>query len=306
MSVPTITSLSPISGLTKGRNIVIITGTSFRLPDPPPAEGKTDGALPLSVKVYFEGVECEYAEASESTKIYCRVPQWAGQYTSMPFNLDVKVENVDASGTLIPGETVTTVGAYQMKRANLADESSIQGVIRELIRIFRRHLLENTHFSMSRDYEGIQLDFERDKPDLPVCYLARPRFPVNRLNSCNRQDYVESDQPDEWTRKKEPIVTDFAFEIIIVADNQKHMNSLNQSLLLLFRDVTEVKYNNKEYELRMPFNNYPVGVTIPNMQNILSLRAGCLIKGVQVDDTDGTIIERGWDTTEVDTETQKK
>jgi len=295
MAVPTISSISPNSGRTSGRNIVKIVGTNFRVAPAPPPTGYLGGEAQQTVSVKFEGVRSEWAEAASSTLALARVPAWAGAYTNIPLTLDVRLANLDNAGAEIVGENVTKVDAYTILRPSLVEESTIQKVCREVIAVFRRHLLENTHITMSRDFDDDPASLQRVLAEVPVVYLVGPATPPNRLRHLHQIEPVET-VPTEFIRNEAPVAVDLNFQIRAFAQGMDHMLSLQQELILLFRDAPYLNVAGQiPLEFRMPFSGYPTTITIPGLSDLYSIYAQMTIFGVQLDSASGTIIERGWE-----------
>jgi hypothetical protein len=305
MAVPTITSVTPSEGLTRGRNIVAIAGTNFRLPPAPPADGPVGGDQQKTVDVKFAGVASEWAYAATAELIYARVPEWRGDYNlTFPIDLDVRVANLDDDGNEIAGENVTLADGYAVNQPGYAEESYFQQVVREILRLFRRHVFKNTHITVARDYDDDPSDLKRMLANTPVVHLVGPTTPLNRFYSINRED-VEEDpsDPDAYFRLAPPVTVDIEFDIRGYAKTSRQLYAIQQAVLMMFRDITFVRVDidpndpaqgYKEYEFHLPFESYPRSVTIPNFSDLVSFFASCVIRGVHIDDEAGTIIERGW------------
>lgn len=295
MAVPTISTLDPAGGSTRGRNIVEIVGTNFRIAPAPPADGYVGGDAQQTVKVWFEGQAAEWSEAASDTLLLTRVPEWGGGYDALPQTLDVRVANLDDAGAEIAGENVTAADAYTIARPGLAVESRLQRACGEVILLFRRHLLENTHGTMSRDFDDDPADLERKIATLPVIYLIGPNTPLNRLSSFNIDGgIVDPSDPLRFVRYAIPTVVDLSWEVRIYAKSLRHLLSLNQAYLNFFRDITEFVFDGDGYDFRIPFNRYPTIVNVPNQSDLYSIRSAFYVGGLHIYDDDRTMIERGW------------
>jgi len=305
MAVPTITGVSPDSGSTRGQNMINIIGTNFNIPGPPPVSGPVQSEQPKTVSVQFEGVESEWAYCASDTRILARVPEWRGGYDSFPLALDVRVANLDASGVEIPGENVTAADAYTINQKVLAEESYLQHVIRQLIELYRRHVTPNVHHTTSRDYSLNPTSQETLDLEGAVVGLHGPSMPINRFYALNREE--PEDNPNEppygFTRKKPPVTVNLEFGVSVWVNNPYHLYGLCQSILMLHRDILFLRVDNDpkdpskgyvEYELAMPWNGFPEADSAPNFSDLNSATAQCHVRGVNIDDVDGTIVERGW------------
>lgn len=306
MAVPTITSVTPSSGSTRGQNIVRIAGTNFRLPNPVSPTGPILSDQQKTVSVKFEGVESEWAYSANSELILARIPIWAGPYDiTFPAGLDVRVANLDDFEVEIPGENATLVNGYSIDRPSLAAESYLQRAVREIIRLYRRHVLANTHHTTSRDYSLTPAQQKTLRAGGPLVQLQGPRLPLNRFYSLNRED-DEADPlggVDGRMRRKPPVTCNIEFTVVVWANNVYHLEGLIQACLLLHRDIKFVKVPNdpsdpskgtKDYEFEMPWDGYPDVNTDPTADDLKYARLMSVVRGVHIDEDFGTIIERGW------------
>jgi len=314
MAIPTITSVEPNAGTTRGRSVIRIIGSNFRPPDPIPPTGYQGTAQQKTVSVKFAGVESEWAYYAADGLILARVPEWRGSYkVAFPYALDVRVANLDNSGVEIPGENATLVGGYSIDRPSLQAESYLQRAIREVIRLYRRHVVENSHHTTSRDFSGDPSSQKTLRATTPLLQLVGPRLPLNRFDSINREE-PEVDPlggPNGMMRRMAPVTCDVFFEIRLFALSDRHITSMVQAALLMHRDIKYVGVPNdpgdpsagtKEYDLDMPWDGYPEIETEPNISDLLSASMLCKVRGVHIDEDFGNIVERGWITTQNDGE----
>lgn len=304
MAVPTVTSVTPAGGATRGRGVVAIEGTGFRLPPLPPLTGYIGGQYPLSVEVEIGGEVCAEAQAATAELIYAQVPEWRGDPADLPAALDVTVRNVDASGTPIVGEEATLSEGYTVEHPELPKECYLQRAVRALLALFKRHVIANAHVTVKRDYVADPTELERLQASLPVLHLVGPQTPQNRMYSVNREPAeVDPDDADAFLRTAVPVTEDVAFEVQAWARTQREIYSIGTAIMLLFRDVVSLRVDNvggdpskgyKEYEVGVPFHGHPVYNTAANKDDLTSLRAQVEIKGVHLDDEAGTVVERGW------------
>ncbi|MCK5604399.1 IPT/TIG domain-containing protein [Candidatus Pacearchaeota archaeon] len=305
MAIPTITSLDPAAGFTVGDNIVIIIGTNFLLPTvAPPGSGYLGGEQAKTVSVQYEGQESEWSYAASSTMIVSRVPEYRGPHDqAYPVALDVRVANLDPDGVEIPTENVTSADAYSVDRPSLAGETYFQSVVRSFIHLFKRHVLLNTHTTMSRDAEHQSEIDKRFAATAPAINLIGPRTGQDRDHNFNTLDAVEDPaDANAFIRKRHGVSLDFVFDLIIYAKGSGHLFALQESCIKLFRDVTEIRVPDDpavpdgdyiEYEIEMPWLFEPVTEDDPNSSDLFMSRAGVVIRGVQVDSVGGTIVQRG-------------
>lgn len=312
MAIPTVTSVSPASGPTRGGGVVSVVGTNFRLPDVQPLTGYLGGPAPLSVRVEIGGEVCPEAQAASSRLILATVPEWRGVPTALPAKLNVVVRNVSAAGVPIPTEVGTLVEGYTVKHPELPEMCYLQRAVLELMNLFKRHVIGNVHVTVRKDYVADPTKIERLLATVPVVHLIGPQTPLNRFCSVNREQ-AEADPTvaNGYLRRAAPVTEDVAFEVQAWARTQREIFSIGHAMMMLFRDVVLLRvYNDpaapasgyKEYEVGVPFYGHPTYNTTPNPDDLSSLRAQVEIKGVHMDDEAGTIVERGWEITANDGE----
>lgn len=312
MAIPTIAAVTPATGSTRGRDIVRITGTNFRLPGPPPLTGPVQSDQQKTVSVKFEGVESEWAYSASSTLILARVPAYVGPYDiTWPAELDVRVANLDDSEVEIPTENVTLADGYAMSRPDLSAECYLRRCIREVIKLFRIHLLRNTYHTTGRDFSLTPSLQKTLRSEGPLVQILGPRTPLNRFYSINQEDDGADPLGGVNGRmlRAEPITVDLVFPIGIWANNTTHLQALVQAYLLFHRDIKHVKVavdptdlskGTKDYEFEPSWDMFPDMTTTPVYDDLSFAMAQSIVRGVHIDEDSGTIIERGWVVTQND------
>ncbi len=156
MTTPTLSGVTPASGPTWGRYVVTLTGTGFRLAPQPPPAAYARGAEQQTVAVWVNGVRCARAYAASATQVLAEVPEWkgtpAGTLRANP--VSVTVSNLNDAGAVIAGETATLAAGFAYALPNLTASTTLERVAVALIEALRRHVLPNTHWMRSRDYDA--------------------------------------------------------------------------------------------------------------------------------------------------------
>lgn len=305
MTVPTIASITPAAGRSTGTNLVEIVGTGFRLPPAPPSSGYLGGPQPRTVDVRFEGVVSPWAYVASPTLILARVPAWSGPYdVPWPIAVDVRVANLDDAGVEIPTEFVVRLDGYAYQQPALAAEPYLQRVCRELVRLFRRHLVPNVWLTIDVDYTDSPADQDRLRALAPVIHLVGPGGPLNRFDSVNREEPVDDPtNPARWVARREAVVADLTFEVRCYAATSRQLFALGQAFTLFQRDVVELRVPDdpalpsgaaKVYEVGCPFDGLPDYNTEPVNAGLFGWFGRFMIRGVQIDAEAGTVIGRGW------------
>lgn len=221
MAVPTISLVTPNSGPTRGRYLVVIDGSNFRLPPAPPPTGPTSGSFLRTVSVQFGGKPAADVQVLTSGKLCCLAAPYQGsadQADPIP-SVAVRVANLDNNGVEIPGENVTLASAFTYARQRLDAASHLQYVVRTLVRELKRHVLPNVSVSVSTDYDdevGDQLDLTY-LSQLPALAINGPDLRENREYSLNKGEAIEGAEGFDTPRK--PRTVDLLFTMIGAADS---------------------------------------------------------------------------------------
>jgi hypothetical protein len=166
MAVPTITDVSPDSGITSGLNLVKITGTNFNPPATLDPETFPQGAEPYSVKVTVDGYDADSLYCISGDVCWVVMPEYLGLSGDLPKDVDVVLSNLDSDGNVVAGETVTATDAYTYKRQSVADdaEGALIWVTENLIDYMARHIVDNVALTTDPDYS--------DNPSAGIAALA--------------------------------------------------------------------------------------------------------------------------------------
>lgn len=305
MAIPTISTVSPALGLTRGRNVIQITGTNFRLPDPVPPSGFLGGHEPVTVKVTFDGLRAPWAGVATSGLLLCTAPTWVDPAIALPHACAVRVANVDNAGAEIPGESATKAAGYTYQRPPLDGSGHLTRVVEALINLFKVHVLANTVVVSARDYDDNPATLARAQAEAPVVYLIGPRMPIDRFRSTNREECAEDPgDPRAWGRAPVPVTVDLGFDVNAWIAGTRPALALAAAIAELFRDVVtlDVRENPANpasplhrHPLTMPWDRFPEVGTAPHPDDLRLISCGVSIKGVQLAGDFDTLCEYGWD-----------
>jgi hypothetical protein len=308
MATPTITSITPDEGLSRGGYVLTIRGTNFALPPAPAATGYIGGAAPVSVSVTIGGIACPWAEAASPVLILARAPEYRGTAT-IPVSLDVRVANLRADGTEVTGEHVVEEDGFTFARPGLAAEGYLMRVIRALLEQLARHVVPTVAVTFSRDYDDDPETSERMRDLAPSLHLVGPRMEINRLYTPADGDWQTDPEglfPGRAVRA--PVVADLRFTARAWAVGAYHLHNMAQAFVLTFRDLPWItlqidpahpERGDVRYEVEIDWAGLPDLATAPNAGDLYSFEAGVLIRGVQIDDESATVTLRGWNSDDV-------
>lgn len=232
--IPSIYSVSPAEGLTSGRNVVTVTGSSFRLYEPPasgPAPAASIGWV-QTVLVEVDGRPADKVAALGEGQLLAVVPEYHGDPDALPAVVDVRVQNLDDSGDAIVGEEHTLSGGYTYKRPSLVVMNSVAWVVRQFILTLRRNVIQNVSMSPSPDYSqhpALRMTFASG---LPAVVLSLPTCAENRFYR-NVRPRIE-DGPGGKTKKTAPFTGDLTFDMMVVGRNKAEAFALKNAALRYF------------------------------------------------------------------------
>lgn len=251
MAVPTLSTLTPSSGVPTGGHLVEITGTNFRLPTAAPAGVFPVPERPPSVRVSFGGVQSSMVAVVSATRLLVSVPKRSmplaadGQTTLGTEDVDVVVENIDDSGVLIPGETVTAADAYTYTRPGIAHNAPrrrVQRAADTLVDLLRSEVLANTVLDTSTDYDPDTGTARIETQSIPQLVLTGPTLTFNAFFTSRENYLVEGIVPGAQYRKRRHRVVDLSFEIIGVTRSTVEMNNLIELLELVVDRNVNVQF----------------------------------------------------------------
>lgn len=238
---PSITSVIPNTGLTRGWAYVEIEGTGIDFHVVPAANTPLPIADPgPAVSVKFGGVEARnirVVDEGANQRIYCNVPAFGGDYDLLPLAVDVEVEN------LLTGGSDISIGAFTFTRENLTRESDFVRLIREVVSIFRRQTIRNVSIRTHRDYDDDVSDgFNIPKrAKLPSIILNGPTLDLNTMAwRVGREDFI-ADGGEDGEEREYPRVWDLGFSCRVDCKSLVESLNIQNSIIRMFDVTTEIE-----------------------------------------------------------------
>lgn len=254
----TITSISPMIGHTGGRSLVTIDGSGFRLPTAQAAASGITPEPPPSVRVSFGGVVAKSVAVASSTLLF--VTTAIGDPTNGP--VDVVVENIDDSGSPIPGESATLAAAWRYVRPDVTSErSDLVRVIDAFVAELRRQIVPNVMLPKHTDFDPDTSDTLSliELPEFPCLIIAATSIEDNFFHAePERQEVDDPDDPDGFLSLDPPDIVDVVFTILGASDNSKELVNLAATVkrffkknprLAMARDANDASKGEVEFEL---------------------------------------------------------
>lgn len=231
MTVPTVDTIAPAVGLPSGRLRVYIQGTGYRVPTD---DERFDWP---TVEVRFGDVVADRVDVVSDTLVVAVVPEYtAGQ--ALPVDVAVDVANVDDLGVRRLDERVVVPNGFRYSREDLTVESDLQWVARQLVRYFRRHLLENSHLSSgSSDYSRDPASMLTAIGELPAIVIDGPGITESKFyrSSAAREHQSErSAAHDLHAVDAPPFTADLTWDIMVIARAKTEALNLKNAAIRLF------------------------------------------------------------------------
>ncbi len=144
--------------------------------------------------------------------------------------VDVTLQNLDTTGSLIPGEETVLPGAYRFLRSRLAQETDLTRLVRALLRELKRQVLSQASMTVAVDYrdrEAGEMEIV-SVAEIPSLVLSGPRVSENRFYALNegREDVVPGPAGPELARHRPTYTVDLAFTITAVSDHTVELLNL--------------------------------------------------------------------------------
>lgn len=286
MAVPTVTSITPDLGHTGGKALIEIIGTNFRTPTPQVAPN--DGPMPVappSVEVLFGGVASPKVAWLSETRLYVQTPEVAEA------NVDVEVRNIDDSGVLIPGETVTVTDGFSFRLPQLTIESDLVAMIRTLLQSVKRQVHPNTIITVDTDFDDTTADLLNitKVATVPAIVIQGPELEENRFYSRNEKPQTDV-VAEEFFEKDEPAYTcDVMFDVVLMSNKKvEHLNLTNAMLAYFKKNKTLPHPSNGEtQEIEWLPAGEPNAIPRSSNDNLRVSRGAMIIRGVDLGEFHG-------------------
>ena len=260
MAIPTITNITPNTGYSFGVYIITIEGTNFRIPDQVPGASETQE----SVRVSFDGVLCEIVYVFSETELSVRVPSTLinpnhNSGNNYPYIVDVVVENIDASGSVIPGESVALVEGFSYVKFELNNTAnpSIAAIIwKQVVRYFRRHFDMQIVGISNVDYSSdpTQIPLPDSVPKTALVLLG----PIFRSNPTMTERF-QQDARSNHRRKRTPVAKDFIYNIIGTSNRKFEMDNFMMAFDQAIRSPHNfsINWDGADYDLQLWLEKEP-------------------------------------------------
>lgn len=290
MAVPTLASCSPTVIYTGGQ-LVTLTGTGFRVPPfPGPSTAPLPAPLP-SVSVTIGGVAATDVAVYSSTSLSCVAAPHDESAVS------IVVQNLDAAGVAISGETVTAAGLLTYKRAALTDEADFTRLTRALLRELKRQTIDNVVLTVATDYDstpgGSSFNIA-EFASLPALIVNGPiSIDDDRLYDDELRP-VRATGATTWERRRTFKTVDVSYRIFGLDDKMVRAHNLLTLVLQFFhlnttltldRDPADLSKGRVAYELTTS-GDFSF-TTQPNASDLRSFSGTVIVRGFQIEDVAG-------------------
>jgi hypothetical protein len=299
MAVPTITSITPNTGLTGGRLLVEVIGTNFQLPPVPPLTGPSDPVNP-SVSVLFGTQESPVVAVISPTRLHVLTPSATFDPTAAnPGAVSVTVRNITQAGAVIAGETATLVNGFTYTRPALETtsqtESLLARVVRAIIVELRRQILNNVELTVHTDYADMPGTGMAMLSSLPGLVLAGPRIRRNAMFTDNSAR-AEAAGGGLYTEARPSYTVDLVFSLTGVDDTTQRLLNLMHEATTFFlrnrylkipRDPAAPNGSLVQYEMGIePAGDFDMGTIAGSTENsnIRTFSGEFAILGLDLDD----------------------
>jgi hypothetical protein len=309
VAVPTIVSIDPARGLAMGDSLVAVTGTNFRPATLPPSGTITNGVLPQSIQILFDGVPGTDARCFTDTFATVLAPP------HVPGDVDVTVVNLDQdTGEAIGGETATLPASYSyLIPIHTADyESDLTRLVRTLLQLMKAELLaKDITYAVQTDY----VDAETDDVELHVTKFAElpgisivgPELVENRFFSLNEEPTIEDPatvdddgNAVDFVRVRVPYTVDVMFTIVGVTTTKNELLNLMSNFVSFMHKNKKLAMNKSasdpskgvvKYEMDFQDRGQPkarsLNVGVETASNLRVFDASIVVRGFDIETASG-------------------
>lgn len=298
-----IISVTPNTGVSSGRERVVIEGTDFDMHPWPPAAGFV-GDLGPSVEVYFDGIQATnvwvYPKDGDPTRtiIECNTPRYVGDAYGLPTAVDVKVKNL-----LNPGE-VTASSAFTFDYVDIQSDYQTGWTYRvhtALLSELKRQIpLEITAARVHTDYDDDTSDGLNviEISRVPALLVQGPKMGIpSGLYQQHRR--IELNDIGDTKRYERPEVRDFEYRFTIVHNHEGILLRLTEMLSNFVEEngyqlkVEKVHGSSTDgfYAIDVDWIEPPEVNQTANQNNIMYSEARFVLRGVPVERPEGIELE---------------
>ncbi len=305
MAVPTITNITPTGGLTRGRNVVQITGTNFAMPPDPPTD--TSGAAFQSLKVMFGTLQSPAAFALTTTSAIAEVPTYEGDDMADAGDaVALTLYNLDSAGAEVPGEEVV-YNSYTYNRASFTDQQALEYVLGMFVKYLRRHVTKNVWITMGRSYsEGEDQVAEKVKQAKhPLIWINGIDLESNDLaQRMGEREILTS--ATEFNEYRAGTAVDVVMGLIQMYSSQEHAReilAMSQAIINALRDVPHLICSAPSFDTEATKYKYPMRIPTDGMPSfdwgtendgLKMCTLGINIEEVDLTDLAATLTNLGW------------
>lgn len=288
--VPTLLSVTPSAGHSGGQTVLRVLGTGFQLPPSPAAQGPVP-TPPPTVRVKIGGRAATDVGVVSSSELYCRAP--VGDAGAAR---DVIVENIDADGVMIAGETVTLSAAYTFQRPDFSELSELARALEAFIIELRRQLTPNVDWAVHTDYDdspgdGLNIAY---MGKLPALVIADMDIVDNNEEPQNSYDVQIDDET--FVERRAPDIVNAVMTVTGITDNAPEIFNLLQATRMFFRknpklvfdrDASDPSRGTLELQMGVEFGNRIRTQRQSDNTNVLWWTATVMIERITMEDLPG-------------------
>lgn len=214
--------------------------------------------------------------------------------------VDVTVENIDAAGVTIPGETVTATKVFKPLRPNLSIKGHLSEVIDTLIADLKRQVVKLVSWTT-------QMDYDEETGDLtvgfiagvPALVLAGLTLPKSRKYAVNQQEEINTNDPvtqGDFVVVRPPDVRDLIGTLIGITDDDGEIANLAQAVTQYFqknnelevlRDPLDPTKGTIDYDLRASVEDVITFTSVGNNTDLVFFTMDVRVLGIRLETMPG-------------------
>lgn len=245
MAVPTITSVSPSTGVAAGGDLVTITGTNFKTPTLSYAV-PTPSTITPTVSVTVNGRTAEKVEVISATEVRIRTPRLyrVDPRTNAFDPVDIVLSNLETDGSVVAGETVTEADAFVYERWTIGApeyDPPVTRIVKEVLWALMLSIERNIYRATHIDYgeEGTAVSIA--ETDLPSVNASVSCIDDPEYGAGADEHTVEIEQDDGSFNVHDGLVTQMAvLDLLIAGATGTEAEAMCQAITDFVRSQPEI------------------------------------------------------------------
>jgi hypothetical protein len=156
-------------------------------------------------------------------------------------SVDVVVQNLDAAGSPVPGESAALAAGFSFRRPDLGVEGALRRLEAALVADLRR-VHPNVSLATHEDYDAQTGDYVLVQPvaGFPAVVLSNPRLRENRMRLLGGPWRTVTQAGTRFVERRGRKVYDARYLLVVASDDRAELLNLHEALALHFEKTGQL------------------------------------------------------------------